>query len=128
MEFLTTLSELLEHIMIVEQETISLTKESQLKMVHFMEENSIVPDDETLEAMQYQDIVSQQLQATIDAILTAKEQLNGYIELNKRIDKSAVESIGTIEMNLKSAIEQAREKREAFGGRLSHGVTDIEFF
>jgi hypothetical protein len=53
MRFLNTLDGLLEHIKSVENETIDLTREGQLRIVRFLEKHKLVLDDDTMEAMQY---------------------------------------------------------------------------
>ena len=60
MQFVQTLNGLLEHVKKVERETIALTKDGQLQLVKFIEKNSLRLDDETLEVMQYQDIIAQE--------------------------------------------------------------------
>jgi hypothetical protein len=52
MRFLNTLDGLLEHIKSVENETIDLTREGQLRIVRFLEKHKLVLDDDTMEAMQ----------------------------------------------------------------------------
>ena len=63
-----SLNELLEHIKQVEKDTINISMEAQMKLSAFMEKKNIELDDDAAEALQYQDIVSQQLSATIEAI------------------------------------------------------------
>jgi len=50
MRFLNTLDGLLEHIKSVENETIDLTREGQLRIVRFLEKHKLVLDDDTMEA------------------------------------------------------------------------------
>lgn len=129
MQFLITLDELLEHIKKVEGETIDLTKEAQLRMVRFIEKNKLPLDDETLEAMQYQDIISQQLSATIEAIENVQSHLQSLTKSLREDDTVAMEGIKQMHESFNSALERAKVKREAFGGKLQHGDDDgIEFF
>lgn len=129
MQFLHTLDGLLEHIKSVEGETIKLTKEAQLRMIRFIEKQGLVLDDETLEAMQYQDIIAQQLGATIEAIEHVQTHLEYFTRAFNEDDSLAVESLEKMQEKLTSALDQAREKHSAFGGKIQHQDDDgIEFF
>lgn len=129
MMFLNTLNTLLEHIKAVESETIDLTKEAQLRMVRLIEKNGITPDDETLEAMQYQDIIAQQLGATMEAIESVQAHVQYFLHALNQDDTIACESMNKMESKLTMALDKAREKRAAFGGKLHHEADNgIEFF
>jgi len=128
MQFLNTLDGLLEHIKAVENETIKLTKESQMLMVRFIENNGLKLDDETLEAMQYQDIISQQLSATIEAIESAQQHLKQFNRSINEDDATTVKNIQMMHDKLNTALERAKEKHSAFGGKLHHEDDGIEFF
>ncbi len=129
MQFLHTLDGLLEHIKTVESQTIELTKEAQLRMVRFIEKQGLVLDDETLEAMQYQDIIAQQLGATIEAINNAQTHLDYFLRAFSEDDSLAVRNLEKMQEKLTSALERAKEKHLAFGGKIQHQDDDgIEFF
>lgn len=128
MQFLNTLDGLLEHIKDVETETIHLTRESQMRLVKFIEEKGLKLDDETLEAMQYQDIISQQLSATIEAIESAQQHLKHFKEAMEEDDAIMMQSIQEMHSKLNGALERAKEKHSAFGGKLQHDDDGIEFF
>ncbi|MDQ1297787.1 MAG: hypothetical protein QG558_325 [Campylobacterota bacterium] len=130
MQFLQTLDGLLEHIKTVEYETIVLTREAQLRMVRFIEKNKMTLDDETLEAMQYQDIVAQQLNATIEAIESAQEQMQHFMHVFRHDDQTAAQSIEKMQGKLTCALEKAKEKHSAFSGKVNREDDEdgIEFF
>jgi len=129
MQFLHTLDGLLEHIKSVESETIELTKKGQLQMIRFIEAQGLVLDDETLEVMQYQDIIAQQLGATIEAIENAQKHLQYFTYAFSADDSLATENLEKMHGKLTSALERAREKHSAFGGKIQHQDDDgIEFF
>jgi len=129
MQFLHTLDGLLEHIKSVESETIELTKKGQLQMIRFIETQGLVLDDETLEVMQYQDIIAQQLGATIEAIENAQKHLQYFTHAFNADDSLATENLEKMHSKLTSALERAREKHSAFGGKIQHQDDDgIEFF
>jgi polyribonucleotide nucleotidyltransferase len=119
MQFVQTLNRLLDHIKTVERETIDLTREGQLQLVKFIEKSSLRLDDEMLEVMQYQDIIAQQLSATIEAIETMQAHLDDKeVRLDEMDDK------------LSSVLKRAQEKHSAFGGKTQHHDFDdgVEFF
>lgn len=128
MMFLHTLDTLLDHIKSVESETIDLTKKAQLRFVQLIERNGILPDDETLETMQYQDIISQQLSATIEAIESAQENIKHFLRSLSESDADTAESIDKMELKLTGALEKAKERYSAFGGKLHQDDNGIEFF
>lgn len=130
MQFLNTLNGLLEHIKTVEHETIALTQEAQLRFVRYLDKNGLSVDDETLEAMQYQDIIAQQLSATIEAIESAQEHMQYFIHAFGEDDAIAVKSIEKMHEKLTNSLEKAKEKHSAFSGKVNREDDDdgIEFF
>lgn len=130
MQFLNTLNGLLEHVKSVERETIALTQEAQLRFVRFLDKNKLCADDETLEAMQYQDIIAQQLSATIEAIESAQEHMQYFMHAFSEDDAIAAQSIEKMHGKLTNALEKAKEKHSAFSGKVNREDDDdgIEFF
>ncbi|MBV5320429.1 MAG: hypothetical protein JZU62_01980 [Sulfuricurvum sp.] len=129
MQFLTKLDGLLTHIKQVENETIDLTREAQLRFVQFIEKNNLHADDATIEAMQYQDIVSQQLSASIEAIESVQAYLQYFSKAFSEDDAIAMQSIQKMDDKLGNALEKAKAKHAAFSGRLgSNEENGIEFF
>lgn len=125
-----SLHELLEHIKQVEQDTIQISKESQLKLSSFMEKNGMQLDDEAAEAMQYQDIISQQLSATIEAIELVQKNLLMFSRSFKEDEKIADDSVVKLRAKLGSVLEEAKAKKAAFSGYIQDKSDDydIEFF
>lgn len=130
MQFLNTLNGLLEHVKTVERETIALTQEAQLRFVRYLEKNGLTLDDETLEAMQYQDIIAQQLSATIEAIESAQEHMHYFIHAFGEDDAIAAKSIEKMHVKLNTALDKAKDKYSAFSGKVNSQDDDdgIEFF
>lgn len=125
------LHELLEHIKQVEKETISLSLEAQMKLSRFIEKQKIELDDEAVEALQYQDIISQQLSATVEAIEAVQKNLQIFAHTFKHDEKIADESVAKLQIKLSDVLEEARAKKEAFSGHSKKSSTDedeIEFF
>ena len=68
MLILKSVDDLLEHIKDVQTSVKSLSSDSLMNMSAFMEKNRLEVDDEIAIAFQYQDIITQQLDASIEAI------------------------------------------------------------
>jgi hypothetical protein len=125
-----SLNNLLEHIKEVEQDTIKISQEAQMKLSSFIERNKIQIDDEAAEALQYQDIVSQQLTATIEAIELVQKNLQMFAHNFREDEKIADDSVDKLRSKMDLVLEQARSKKEAFSGRLKNQLDEqeIEFF
>jgi len=125
-----SLNELLEHIKQVERDTINISKEAQLKLSSFMEKNEMELDDEAAEALQYQDIVSQQLSATIEAIELVQKNLQMFAHTFKQDEEIADESVIKLRTKMDIVLKQAKAKKDAFSGHVSKPSDDheIEFF
>jgi len=123
------LYEILDHIRDVEEETIDLSKSANMKITTFLESKNIEIDDEVLDALQYQDIISQQLSATIEAISYVKSHLKMFEASFESDESLANENVQKLHAKLNKALEKAREKREAFSGKTHNDNEDeIEFF
>ncbi|HFU74498.1 MAG TPA: hypothetical protein ENK65_02990 [Helicobacteraceae bacterium] len=131
MVILKSVRMLLEHIKAVEEDTINLSKESLLKLSAYLEKNNMEIDDDVAEALQYQDIISQQLSATIEAIDAVHKSLEIFDHAFNNDEKLAVESMDKLQDKLGKALTQAKEKRDAFSGHIHQNSDDddaIEFF
>ena len=125
-----SLYELLDHIKQVEQDTINISKEAQLKLSTFMEKKNIELDDEAAEALQYQDIVSQQLSATIEAIELVQKNLQMFAHNFKEDEKIADDSILKLRAKMSTVLNEAKAKKDAFSGHIrdKSDEHEIEFF
>ena len=125
-----SLNELLEHIKQVEQDTINISREAQMKLSTFMEKKNIELDDDAAEALQYQDIVSQQLSATIEAIELVQKNLQMFSHNFKADEQIADDSIVKLRAKMNTVLDDARAKKDAFSGQLKNqsDENEIEFF
>lgn len=125
-----SLYELLEHIKQVEQDTIAISQEAQLKISEFMEKKGMELDDDAAEALQYQDIVSQQLSATIEAIELVQKNLQLFAHSFKEDEKIADDSVIKLRTKLTAVLEEAKAKKERFSGHIQNDTDEheIEFF
>jgi hypothetical protein len=76
----------------------------------------------------YQDIIAQQLSATIEAIENAQTHLRFFTRAFSEDDLMAVESIEKMHNKLTAALDTAKQKHGAYGGKLQHDDDGIEFF
>jgi hypothetical protein len=118
-----TLDQLLAHVIEVELEMVHLSAESHKKITQWINESNLIPSNNIIEAMQYQDILAQQLSATCDALSSIRNHLEEIFSC------SSNESRTMIDNQMVRILEEAKFKRSAFSGKI--GQTDdqgIEFF
>jgi len=129
MKMLSSINELLSHIKEVEEDTISMSQDSILMLGEFIEKNSIELDDNAAKALQYQDIISQQLGATIEAIESMQNSIDIFESAYSSDEKIASNSIDKLHSKLSKTLQKAKDRREAFSGKLnSEDEDEIEFF
>ena len=125
-----TLNDLLEHIREVEKDTIDISKEAHMKISNFLEKKEIELDDEITQALQYQDIVSQQLSATIYAIEIVQKNLQMFAKNSMEDEKLIDNSVAKLRKKLTLVLDEAKAKKDAFSGRIKDKKDEyeIEFF
>ena len=129
MLMLTSIKELLEHIKEVQLDTINLSKESTMMLSKFIEDKNVELDENAATSLQLQDIISQQLSATIEAIENVRKSIEVFESAYESDEKVVSGSMSKLQEKLKNTLEEARLKREAFSGKLGHKDEDeIEFF
>ena len=129
MLMLTSIHELLEHIKEVQLDTIQLSKDSTMILGRIIEDNNIELDENAAASLQFQDIISQQLSATIEAINSVQKSIEIFENAYNSDEKVVSGSMDKLQEKLKASLKDARLKREAFSGKLRHENEDeIEFF
>ncbi len=115
---LHSMDKLLEHIKDVQLDVIDLSNESLMKMSSFMEINNLEIDENISTALQYQDIVTQQLTASIETIESVKETIELFADTDELEEKLAL------------ILEDAKDKKSRFSGKHApeHAEDEIEFF
>lgn len=127
-ELFESIKFLLDHIKDVEEDVREMTKESYLVISKVFAEQKDLPD-EALETLQYQDIISQQLSATIEAIESVEENINYFLHSTKEDTMMMSSNLDRLGKKLEKATEEARKKRDAFKGKVNSDMEDeIEFF
>ena len=129
MNMLSLINELLTHIKDVEQDTIKMSQDSMIMLGEFIEKNSIELDENAAKSLQYQDIISQQLTATIEAIESVQKSIEIFENAYKSDERIASDSLNKLNDKLINTLEIAKDRREAFSGKLGHNdQEEIEFF
>ena len=131
MVILNSVDELLSHIKEVQQDAIDLSRESLLMISSFIEKNSLEIDADVANALQYQDIISQQLTATIEAINSVQSSIYRFSHSYQTDENLVVESIKKLEDKLSAALGEAKDKKSRFSGRVASDdatIEEIEFF
>ena len=126
-ELFESIKFLLNHIKEVEEDIKDMTKESYMVVSKVFSTQENLPD-EALESLQYQDIISQQLTATIEAIESVQENINYFLHSTKEDSAMMQSNLNRLGAKLVKATDEARAKREAFQGKSKSDEDDIEFF
>ena len=131
MIILNSVDELLKHIKEVQLDVISLSSDSLLKMSSYIEKNSLEVDEDISTALQYQDIITQQLNASIEAIDSMKSSINRFNHAFESDESLANESLSKLQTKLAQTLQEAKDKKNRFSGKTSEHeapIDEIEFF
>ena len=130
MMMLDSIDELLQHIKEVQSDVMELSNESLMKMSSFIEKNNIEIDEDISTALQYQDIITQQLTATNEAIDSMKKSIEIFSHAYKSDEGLANESIAKLKEKLNATLQDAKDKKSRFSGKhaAEHADDEIEFF
>jgi predicted RNA-binding protein with EMAP domain len=127
---LNSVDELLTHIKDVQKDVIELSNESLMKMSSFMEKNSLEIDEDISTALQYQDIITQQLNATIEAIDSMRHSIEFFSHAYQSDESIAAQSMVKLQEKLNATLKDAKDKKNRFSGKFAQNNEDddIEFF
>jgi len=130
MIILNAVDELLDHIKDVQLDVIELSNDSLLKMSSYIEKNSLEIDEDISTSLQYQDIITQQLNASIEAIDSMKTSINRFNHAFESDENLANESLGKLQAKLRQTLQEAKDKKDRFSGKFAdeHADDEIEFF
>jgi len=130
MMMLESIEELLNHIKDVQVDVMELSNESLMKMSGFIERNKLEIDEDISTALQYQDIITQQLTATNEAIDSMKKSIEIFSHAYKSDEGLANESIAKLKEKLNATLQDAKDKKSRFSGKhaAEHADDEIEFF
>lgn len=130
MVMLNSIDELLEHIKNVQLDVIELSSESLMKMSSFIEKHGIEVDEDISTALQYQDIITQQLNATIEAIESMRKSMKMFSHAYKNDESLVEQSVVKLREKLNATLADAKDKKSRFSGKFAQNDADeeIEFF
>jgi archaellum component FlaC len=130
MDILNSVDELLNHIKDVQLDVVKLSNDSLLKMSHYIEENRLEVDDNISTALQYQDIITQQLSASIEAIESMSNSIKVFNHAYENDSSLVNDSLNKLQDKLSLALKEAKDKKDRFSGKtLNADETEmIEFF
>ena len=130
MVLLNSVDNLLEHLGEVQKDVISLSNESLLKMSKYIEEHNMEVNDDISTALQYQDIITQQLGATVEAIDNMRISIKRFSHAFENDEDLANESIRKLQDKLSITLAEAKDKKNRFSGKTSQDEAndEIEFF
>ncbi|MFA6136469.1 MAG: hypothetical protein WC667_00145 [Sulfurimonas sp.] len=131
MLILNSVDELLSHIKDVQKDVINLSRESLMMISGFIEKNALEIDNDVATALQYQDIISQQLNATIEAIDSVQSSIYRFSHAYQTDENLVVESVKKLQDKLDAALAQAKDKKSRFSGKSADNnieSDEIEFF
>ena len=80
--------------------------------------------------MQYQDIITQQLNATIEAIDSMRSSIEIFSHAYKNDEDLVSESMKKLQEKLNITLQDAKDKKDRFSGKsvLENADDEIEFF
>ncbi|MBC8238764.1 MAG: hypothetical protein H8E76_11100 [Helicobacteraceae bacterium] len=130
MLILDSIDSLLEHIEVVQKDVTSLSSDSLLKISAYIEKHQLEVDDDIAAALQYQDIITQQLSATIEAIESMRKSINKFSHTFQSDEHLAQDGMQKLQEKLNTTLAEAKDKKNRFSGKTScDEVSDeIEFF
>lgn len=130
MLLLDSVDHLLEHIEDVQKDVVSLSSDSLLKMSAYIENHQLEVDDDIATALQYQDIITQQLDATIEAIESMRKSIQMFSHAFDSDESVAHASMQKLQEKLNVTLAEAKDKKNRFSGKTSdtEASDEIEFF
>ena len=122
--------EILKHIKEVEADVVELSKDSMMNISNFLSNSNIELDGKVIEALQHQDIISQQLSATTEAIDSVEKNINVYLHALREDTGIISNGLDKLHNKLSKSLDEARSKKSAFSGKSldSSAQEEIEFF
>lgn len=125
---LVTVDNLLEHIKCVESDVSALSKDMVLIISQFLEKNRLSVSEDVLEVLQFQDIISQQLKASCEAIENVQTYIKMHTKSMQEDTKMISENVEKLIEKLDNSIMEAKNKKSAFQGKAGDGTSEVEFF
>jgi len=125
-----SIDELLNHISVVEQDVGTFTYDAFMVVQKYISDNNLEVSDELALALQSQDVIAQQLSATMDAINGFRDGISHFEAYLATDIEKVKHDIDEITKKFDDATAKAVERREAYMGRMQNKNEDdeVEFF
>lgn len=120
--------EVLRHIKNVEIDVKERSLQTAKSFSSAISSGEIVPTNDVVCALQYQDIISQQLTATVEAIDAIDHSISVWLHAYQNDSSMLTDGLLRLDEKLKISLEEARKKKAAFSGREDTSQDEIEFF
>ncbi len=129
-DVLSSIIDILKHIDNVQKDVLELSEQTVITFHTYMKDHDLEHSAETLKAFQYQDIITQQIDAVSDAINNIEKNITVYLHALKEDHNTLGGSIEKLSNKLAQSLKIAQEKRDAFSGNAidPHHGEDIAFF
>ncbi len=114
-DFLTLMTKVLKHMETVQRDIMKFSESSTIIFYRTLEKNNLPLDEEQIRAVQYQDIVSQQLNALCTSVEMIEKSFNEFVVTTKRNEDSN-EHLHKLFNELESAYDIAKHNQKVFGG------------
>lgn len=127
---LSSIVDILKHIEEVQNDILELSERSVVTFHGLILQHSLLPDEKTLQAFQYQDIITQQLSAISEAIEAIEKNITVYLHALKEDPNMLGDNIEKLSNCLIKSLQTAKKKQEAFSGNALEIKKEesIEFF
>jgi hypothetical protein len=122
-DILSSIADILRHINDVQKDVKELSERSSVQFFNLMESSGKEIDEETAKAFQYQDIISQQLDAVCEAIDSIEQNISSYISSISEENNTLSHSIEQLSETLNNSLEKAKNKKVAFMGNALSDVS-----
>ena len=120
--------EVLRHIKTVQSDVKDLSFKSAASFSEALKNSNLEDNNDVLCALQYQDIISQQLSATMEAIDSIDKSISMWLHAFHNDSAMLEDGLLRLDEKLKISLEEAKHKKAAFTGRGSDTTDEIEFF
>jgi gas vesicle protein len=127
-----SITKLLKHIKSVQKDIVNNTRTQSVDLIDFLNEQGVKPDKRVLNILQYQDILTQQLDAINETVEQISQNLIVYSDDLDETYKKISRTFDELNDKLNVSIEDAKSKRDRFNGRFKGGTgeeeEEVEFF
>ena len=129
-DILSSVLAIMRHVKEVQVEILTLNQQSSDAFIRHLQLKDDVLSDEVLNGMQFQDIITQQLNAIVEAITSVEKSVTIHLRAAHEDNEILHESFFKLHNKMLSSLEEAKKKKEAVGGYalVEESQDELEFF